>query len=417
MRKNWLVLILILGMAGSALAQGADLFRLSVNARSLALGRTGVANLLDSNSVFANPAAVGFTKNSEISSLYSNNAAEDSDYFFISGIMSSNWWANLGMGVLNAGVYRLNITSREPDTGRIVPGATYNYFSQLYVLSGGRSFSPNFSLGAGINYFREGFTGTSVGDAQGMGLNIGLLWQLNPRFRLGAVAQNLWSTNLNWSSGHVTELPRVNKIGAAFLVWEGMTAAAETSWQKELPMLTHLGLEWWPIKKFIQFRLGLDQTPRSTSTAFTNYTAGVGLSLGGVNFDYAYYLDTEIQENSAHYFSLALGERIPETIKEMKRVEERKTEEVVTKEVSATPEVVAPKPEEISLRKIAKPRMAVLQGKLKKIDRYLKELNQKLYLANRKKDQKTAGKLKELIQETRKRKEEIERQIKVLENL
>ncbi|MGB9613199.1 MAG: hypothetical protein ACPL4K_03370, partial [Candidatus Margulisiibacteriota bacterium] len=258
MKKLTAVLTLLIIGELCVFAQATDLFLLSLNARPLGLGRTTVANIYDSNSPFTNPASLGMLKIPEISTLYNNDKAFDSDYFFVAGAMPSNVGYNFGLGMLSFGVYRLSITSREPDTGRIIEGATYNYFNQIYTLACGKSFGSKISLGAGLNYFREGYSGTNIGDASGGSLNLGLLFQLNPHFRLGALAQNVISTGLNWTSGHKTELSRVNKLGLCYLPWEGMTLAADASWQVDYPALLHFGLEWWPIKKYIQLRGGLE---------------------------------------------------------------------------------------------------------------------------------------------------------------
>lgn len=415
--KKITIFVVILFLATGVLAQTTDLFLLALNARALGLGRTSVANIYDSNSTFSNPAALGLIKNPEISTLYNNDQAFDSDYFFVSGAMPLNVGYNFGLGMLSAGVYRLSVTTREPDTGRIISGATFNYFNQLYTLSCGKSFGSKVSFGAGINFFREGYSGTSMGDAQGNSLNLGLLLQLNPHFSIGALAQNIISTGLKWTSGHTTELPRVNKLGLAYFPWEGLTLSADAFWQAEYPTLLHFGFEWWPIKKFIQFRSGLDQKPRTQSSVFTNYTIGVGLSFFGLSFDYAYYIDQEIAENSVHYFSIALGERFPKPVVEEKiEVKPVSSEAIATKEVVVSPEAIPIRKEE-SLRERAQPRITALKTKLGKINAYLKELNDKLYLANKKKDKKLATKLKDLIEGTRKRKSEIESQIRKLESL
>jgi hypothetical protein len=69
-------------------------------------------------------------------------------------------------------------------------------------------------------------------------------------------------------------------------------------------MALHAGVEWKPMA-LLAVRGGLERVPTGNSSAAMNMTAGVGLDLKGIKFDYAYFNDGALAANSTHYFTIS----------------------------------------------------------------------------------------------------------------
>ena len=66
----------------------------------------------------------------------------------------------------------------------------------------------------------------------------------------------------------------------------------------------HVGAEFWPMK-MLAIRAGIDQDPVPGGVT-SNLTAGVGLRVGNIEFDYAYHTYYDVPENSTNFFSISM---------------------------------------------------------------------------------------------------------------
>jgi hypothetical protein len=66
----------------------------------------------------------------------------------------------------------------------------------------------------------------------------------------------------------------------------------------------HLGTEIWPVN-MLALRIGVDQDP-TPGGVVSNLTAGVGLRIGDLSFDYAYHSYYNVPENATSFFSISM---------------------------------------------------------------------------------------------------------------
>ena len=83
------------------------------------------------------------------------------------------------------------------------------------------------------------------------------------------------------------------------------SAGIDFAMNAERPALLHGGFEYNPID-FLSIRGGIDQDPLNLGDSVSNFTAGIGIKVAGVSFDYAYKQDNQIESNARHYFSLSM---------------------------------------------------------------------------------------------------------------
>lgn len=86
-------------------------------------------------------------------------------------------------------------------------------------------------------------------------------------------------------------------------------------------------------------------------SSYWNYSGGVGLKIGEMELDYAYYRDTLVAENSSHFISVSIGFPAIASVKPKEAVQKVITAEVPTEEI---PAVTAVTPE-------AEPVMSVVE--------------------------------------------------------
>ena len=66
--------------------------------------------------------------------------------------------------------------------------------------------------------------------------------------------------------------------------------------------------EYLPLEEFREFlalRGGFELVPINPRETIMNYSAGVGLTIGGFTIDYAYYIDSLLYANSTHFISIS----------------------------------------------------------------------------------------------------------------
>jgi len=329
MIKNIIVILMLVVLCGATpvFATAADPFHLGVGARPLSMGKAFVAIADDANGIFVNPAGLGSLTSSQLISMYSN-VTDDTSYVLLGGTHNTDY-GTLGMGLLSVGVGEIYTTSRD-DYGRVVLNSTFSYSNQVFLLSWGKEFLPELLVGATTKLYQENMDGISGGRASGMGLDVGVLYKPFTNWQFGFLGRNFIATPVVWDTGHLGQMTRLGKLGAAFLPNQDITVGLDLDLQDNNPLLWHLGGEWRPAK-FIAFRLGMDQAAIDPSTAITNFSTGLGIRYADFEFDYAYCHDTDLTYNSQHYFSLAFG---------VLRDEEEKVVPPIEVTPTATPEVI-----------------------------------------------------------------------------
>lgn len=300
-RISYLVLVGLFLLASIAHSAVLDPTKLGLGARSVALGRCAAALELDSDAAFINPALGAELKQWGLNSMLVN-LSDDIAYNQL-GMAFPQGFGTLGISYLGATSGGIIATTVE--AGRIEPsGFTFDYSNALISLLYANIYSPDLSYGANLKYFQRSFTSVSTG--RGYDLDLGLLWKPQPKLKIGVTGQNILPSpigGMTWDTGAKEGIPYNLKAGLSYRALDGVLLCADLDQAHNRPLLFHGGAEWGPLWKLLYVRGGLDQYPQNANSAVTNYTAGLGITLAGISFDYAYYMDNLLNSNAAHYFS------------------------------------------------------------------------------------------------------------------
>jgi len=319
----------------------SDPVRIGVGARSLGMGKVGLALGDDCGSIFSNPAGIAGLNDWQIMSM-TGRFINEVTYLQFGGTYRTEY-GTFGLGYVGASIgakFPLpELSGMGPDV-RVIPStlesADFNYNNSVFLLSYGAQlkdylgwdWTKDISVGTNVKIFSDALTGTGIsgGTAAGWDLDLGLLYKPLTWLSAGMNASNVMpldmGANLYWASGVKEDLPATLKLGAkanvvganglyqygGHEVLVALDGDGSLSFHN-LPILLHLGVEWWPIE-YAAIRVGVDQDYVGTGnpdqvTTTNNITAGVGFLYSGFRFDYAYHQYNEIPENDTHYFSLS----------------------------------------------------------------------------------------------------------------
>lgn len=285
-----------------------DLGVAGVGARPLGMGKAYVAVADDANAVFANPAGLGLQKSWSLTSM-STQLFGNANYVLAGTAIP------LDQGTVGVGYIGLHSPAGyEVNASNTTVGNALNYNSSEIILSFGRNLkeaihAPNLgdlSVGASLKLFNHKFGGFD-GSAQGMGLDLGVIYKPNEDLSLGVNFANIGG-KVKWDSQKEEEIEGASKFGGALKLMDGKllaSAGMDFALNAERPALLHGGFEYTPVD-FLSIRGGIDQDALNLNETVSNLTAGVGINIEGISFDYAYKQDKEIESNACHYFSISI---------------------------------------------------------------------------------------------------------------
>jgi hypothetical protein len=333
--KQLIFPLLALVFCSSTALAALDLSEIGVGARPLSLGRAYVGLADDATAIFTNPAGLAGNKSLSLTSM-SGALLGDIKYVLL-GAADESPLGKFGVGYVNAAVTAIPLT-RLVGSGPSLEAQQYDqtdYGSSLILFSYGSRLSrflrngagQNVLVGATLKLFSQGFSGGGLtmqnANGSGMDADLGVIWEKDQDLSIGLTFQNFLPTTFGgqftWQKNGVKEgIPLITRLGGHYSLRSNLDLMAdyEQSQAPGRPAVWHLGSEYWPIET-LALRLGLDQKPRATESGVgvdNNLTAGVGFSLGGFTFDYAYHQFGELSENATHFFSL--GYRGPDRDKQ-----------------------------------------------------------------------------------------------------
>jgi S-layer homology domain len=328
-RKNGLVIflaLLIFARVSPAFGQNqdqmaSDPLRIGVGARILGMGKAYLGVSDDLNGMFIDPAALASLNQWELTSM-TGKFINEFDYLNLGTAWPTPLGA-FGLGYVDGSI------------GFASSGQNYSFNNRVYLLAwAGRprtaNWLNNFSFGTAYKYFSADLAGPNITDANARGnqLDLGLNFQPNTVFKFGLVLQNAVPAGaggiIKWSNGTEEQLEETLKAGAGLKIvgpkgWRQagdaeLTLAVDHDFfpqEPGLPQLWHAGLEWSPVPP-IDLRAGIDQDINGGGdvgqfTIANNFTAGVGLYLGGLRFDYAYHQYSDFLDADTQYFSISFG--------------------------------------------------------------------------------------------------------------
>jgi len=321
----------------------ADPIRMAVGARYLGMGKMGLTFWDEGSSMYLNPAGVGTLTDWQITSMAGKFVGEI-DYLQFTGVYPTEY-GNFGLGYVGSGIGAdFPIPLLIPVDGgeyRVIPSPTeeaqYNFNNSVILLSYGvkpkRFFEwdllKDITVGANLKIFTVSLTGTDFpgGTASGFDMDVGILYTPLTWLTVGFSGQNVipydMGGKLVWPepSGQEEAFPHLARLGVSAKILGSdapyqygeheLIVGLDTNFsflRSELPMLFHVGAEWWPTE-YTALRAGVDQDYVGRGDggleAFNNLAAGVGLLYSGFRFDYAYHQYNNIPENDTHYFSIS----------------------------------------------------------------------------------------------------------------
>lgn len=328
-----LVLTAGIGLAAE-IGSFSDPMYIGVGARPLGMGKAYVAVAQDGETLFLNPAGLGRLNGPKLTSMYSSLMG-DVSYMALAGTYPLEV-GSVGLGYVGSRVDNIWILGSDAVSADHYPtpaglgGWSNNllFLSYGFPLSAVTEHGKDLYFGANLKYFDKVNSGTSdatAADGRGVDLDLGVLYTPKGWLSLGLNQQNILPASLGgvvtYKSGIEESIPSITKAGVSVgvlgkadkaLIESNMklTLAADADLYPFDPKRQaglHLGAEWWPIEA-LALRAGIDKDPVPATVSAaeaTNLTAGVGLRLSGIAFDYAYHPYSSIKENATHYFSIS----------------------------------------------------------------------------------------------------------------
>jgi opacity protein-like surface antigen len=310
-RRVWILIIGIylgfgvwcLGFSNLVLAANSlDPTLLGMGARALSMGRSCVANPADINSIFVNPANAAKVDDWAVTSMYTSLLEDDIKYTIVGAAKKARIGSVEGTFALSymAGMSSgIEPTTRDADSRVINNGSNFDYNNSVINLVYGKEIRKDLSLGGTLKLFSKNFSGQASGS--GIDMDLGLLYAPQEKLNLGLVMQNFLPMGLSWSTGAKEDVAMQIKAGLDYKINDYVQILADADLS---PMALHAGVEWKP-SSILALRAGLENSTTGNSIKTTNLSAGLGLSFHGVNFDYAYFKDGNLDANTTHFFTIS----------------------------------------------------------------------------------------------------------------
>jgi hypothetical protein len=248
-----------------------------IGARSWGMGNATAA-IADKQSIFNNPAGLGFLTESYISTSYHNR-------YTIAGLNTFSLGGNYNIKVANIGL------------------AVERFGDKLYheeKLGLALAKSTNrVSLGIKVSYLQAAIEGFAV--KQTVLTEFGVIAKLSSNLQLGFSAYNLTAARLFVSQ----RVPTVLRLGLAYQPTKQLLLVGETEKDIILPALYKVGLEYQLVKNFY-LRTGI-------TSKISNVHFGIGFQSKQFIFDYAASSHTIL--GFSHHLTLAyqLGKTQPKS--------------------------------------------------------------------------------------------------------
>ena len=319
------------------------------SARVLGLGKAYIGLADDSASIYTNPAGFSDASNWQITSM-SGNFLDEYAYLSFSGLYPTEYGV-IGAGYAGYYIGGCYATTIEGGSDPDDPVYTFDFFqpvmenrNEAMVLTYANQlekvnylnrmpYADRFSFGTSLKLFRTALTGDGIEAGQGLatGQELDLGVKIYPPLKwmkFGLTLQNLLPGSMGgklvYGSGHEETYPTVFEAGSVFKMLGQEDSLFRMGQQdvklmvdfntyptmSEYPLLWHIATEWKPMP-LIALRVAIDQDAGGgedgTLVTYSDLAYGVGLDLGGLNFDYAYHTFAGAPTIDNHYFSLSYG--------------------------------------------------------------------------------------------------------------
>lgn len=321
----------VLPLQVSATKYAGEFMALGGGARALGMGGAFISIANDASTVFWNPAGISGFKERQALFMHSERFGDMVNYNFASYVMPFNRFSSeeqegaLGFALIHLGVDDIIITSGldyeelngiagfQPEEGdRLIydlnnlPKESHNDFALL------TSYGLKTSFGRVGGTLKIIYTNSIAGySSYGVGIDLGYLREdILPNLNIGVKLQDATGTYLSWSSGTNEFIAPALKVGTSYaysskplngtilfavgsdFYFENRQSASQF-WVEQVSADLHLGGEV-RFQDRVMIRGGLDSG---------NPTAGAGIRIGMLGFDYAYlhHAKPDGDENSGRF--------------------------------------------------------------------------------------------------------------------
>ncbi len=241
-----------------------------VGSRPLGMGRayTGVADDIDS--LYWNPAGLSTYRSSQVEFQHSPLVLGGA-YQYLAFSQPLYAMGHFGIGAVNLASGNVpRIDSNNVEVGSFSDRET------AYLLAYAHRVKERFDLGVTAKMAEHSIDGRT---ARGYGADLGSLYRVSERFKVGAMVRNAVRPVYRYSSDKET-FPMIVRTGASMKFFDGHLLTAldveKTVGARQAPKW-HLGMEGYAIQN-VFLRLGVDQH---------EFTGGVGVRWKTMQFDYA----------------------------------------------------------------------------------------------------------------------------------
>jgi hypothetical protein len=323
----WLCLALLLGTptpqlqadwlfpakyAGEFLASG-------VGARPLGMGGAGVALSVDGTAAYWNPAGLSRLPVRQINIMHSERFAGVVSYNYLGYAQPYRDKEGVAISLIALGVGDIPITELEDpgspigDNNRVLEKESSSDLELALFVSYGKQTNRGIDLGANAKIVHKGVANHS---AWGLGFDIAARTTLPGNILAGMTIQDVTTTILVWDTGQKESIIPTLKLGFARefdilklrakvipaadvdIRFTNRQTADQAHWGS-ISITTHVGLEFC-LERTLALRIGADRG---------ELTAGAGLSLYGVETDYAYLSHQELGDTHRVSLGISWGKR------------------------------------------------------------------------------------------------------------
>jgi len=264
----------------------------SLNARAMALGNSGAAQIQGIGSAYLNPTNI-INQNTKLQ-IYHSSARVFEDYQYYNFGVVNKLDDRLYFGFTVIGAEIGNIPRVEKINDR--PEVLFNTSSIRNTIMGSIAFIAKDQLIVGSNFK---FYQQTLFDARatGMSMDFGISYLLIPGMRLGLNWRNLIGNGLNWSTGSRDDFIQEKQLGVS---WQKYLWQKRVIFNLDTIIYGHLntnllGIECW-LTDQLALRSGMDSE---------QWSVGLGIIIDNIKLDYVYSLHEYL--NSSHKLSMSAG--------------------------------------------------------------------------------------------------------------
>ena len=291
LKKIAVLLVLSFGLAAD-LTGGRELAvtQVAPSARALALGNAYAAHKPDAASFLWNPGALAFNEKKEVATIQTKLATEV-DFFGLSGIWPLDW-CNLGVYWAQLQIADMPETAASLNNNEVEILSKLTYYENTAVLAAARKIFDSLGLGVSLRQTSQRIS-SDYGYGSGWAGAAGLYYQWN-RLTLGLAANNI-NAYQQYDTGYLEHLPQTYTAGIGLQILDNLAVYYDRQ-QIEKTERNYAGLEI-----FLTPRINL-----AVGYMDDRFTAGAGLTLEHVYFDYAYAAQNKSTLGSDQYISLGV---------------------------------------------------------------------------------------------------------------